>query len=227
MRDNNLLGHVKLTEQESQRFQSDLLWALADQLGRYTAGKSSSVPQEAAQKVMESMLYCISSELSTRPDPAAAVRGTSAAELFRRGAERVKSMVSDAELLYRQVLQTRTETDLIAYNTTLDQTIPGFFKTYDPEYAAQENGALTGFPDYPLLSDDQSRGGILYIKNYLEELLRENRFCAKYRKNYIRAVLLLYGRKYKMNYQGLFVNIPELLLEQEHASKPYRLPEEK
>lgn len=221
----SFLAGAGLSPEESERFRAGMLWALADQLGRYTAGESSSVPEEAAEKVLESMLYCVSVELSARPDPAAALREIPAAELFRRGAERVKGMTEDLKILYRQVLRTRIPTDLIAYNETLDGAIPGFFKTYDPEYAAHENGALTGFPDYPLLSDDQSRGGILYMKNYLEELLRENRFCARYKKNYIRAVLLLHGRNCHFDYRELIVNIPELLLEREGAPKPYRLPE--
>jgi hypothetical protein len=224
--DEAFLAHAGLSAEESERFRTGMLWALSEQLGRYTAGESSSVPEEVAEKVLESMLYCVSAELSARPDPAAALRDVSPEELFRRGCERVKGMTEDLKILYREVLKTRIPTDLIAYNATLDGAIPGFFKTYDPEYAAHENGALTGFPDYPLLSDDQSRGGVLYMKNYLEELLRENQFCSRYGKNYIRAILLLHGRKYHLDYRELIVNIPELLLEREGAPKPYRLPED-
>lgn len=219
------LGGAGLSEQEAEQFQKGMLWALTEQLKRYTADQSSSVPAEAAEKVFASMMYCVSAELSACPDPAGAMRSVSPDRLFRRGRERVKTMVLESEKIYLNVLESRTETDLTAYNSTLDKALPGFFKTYDPDYAAQENGALTGFPDYPLLHDDQSRGGILYIKKYLEELLRENRFCARYRKNYIRALLLLHGKKYHLNYRELFVNIPELILEQEHAPKPYRLPD--
>ncbi|WP_411678474.1 DUF6179 domain-containing protein [Caproicibacter sp.] len=226
MMNESVPARAGLSAEESKRFQKEMLWALSEQLGRYTAGESSSVLSETAEKVLESMLYCVSVELSARPDPAAALREIPAAELFRRGAERVKSMTEDLKLLYRQVLNTRIPTDLIAYNETLDGAIPGFFKTYDPEYAAHENGALTGFPDYPLLNDDQSRGGILYMKNYMEELLRENRFCTRYKKNYIRAVLLLHGRSCHLDYRELIVNIPELILEREGAPKPYRLPED-
>lgn len=221
------LARAGLNAEESEQFRTGLLWALADQLGRYTAGQSSSVPEEAAENVLESMLYCVSVELSFQPDPAAALRVVLPDELFRRGCERVKGMVSDLKVLYREVLKTRIPTGLIVYNDTLDGAIPAFFKSYDPEYAAHENGALTGFPDYPLLCDDKSRGGILYMKHYLEQLLRENRFCERYRKNYIRAVLTLHGQKHRLDYREMIVNIPELLLEREHAPKPYVLPEDR
>ena len=210
---------------EGDRFRTGLLWVLAEQLKRYTGGKSSSVPAESAEKVLESMLYCIAAELSAAPDPAA-LSGLEAGELFRRGLARVERLNREAKELYREVLATRVRTELIAYNAVIDGAIPGFFKTYDPRYAAHENGALTGFPDYPLLRDDRSRGGILYMKGYLEQLLRENRFCARYPRNQIRAVLTAHGLRHRLDYRELIVNIPELLLEREHAPKPYRLPEE-
>lgn len=224
--DESVLSRSGLSGEDAARFRSGLLWALAEQLGRYTGGESSSVPSESAEKVLESMLYCVSAELSAVPDPAAALRDLSPDELFRKGLGRVKVLVREAGELYRQVRATRVPTDLIAYNAVVDGALPGFLKTYDPEYAAHENGALTGFPDYPLLSDDRSRGGILYMRNYLRQLLRENRFCAGYSRNYIRAVLLLHGRKHRLDYRELLINIPELILESRHAPKPYRLPED-
>lgn len=208
-----------LRAEESERFRTGLLWALAEQLGRYTGGKSSSVPEESAEKVLESMLYCIAAELSAAPDPSS-FSGLEAGELFRRGLRRVEQLTDEAKGLYREVLATRVQTELIAYNAVIDGAIPGFFKTYDPQYAAHENGALTGFPDYPLLRDDKSRGGILYMKGYLEQLLRENRFCAGYPRNRIRAVLTAHGLRHRLDYRELIVNIPELLLEYGHAPKP-------
>lgn len=58
-------------------------------------------------------------------------------------------------------------------------------------------------------------GGIEYVTAYLKELIAENELCRRYSSNYIRAVLLLYGRKYRMDYHELVVNIPEILAEAE------------
>jgi hypothetical protein len=219
----------------SEAFRAELLDLLAEQVQRHNAGQSSSVRVETAEQIFESMLYCIRAYLESQQkgsEPGAdlsqaaeltQVGGLPASELYLRGLELVKRETLCAKAIYREVLKTRVKTGQLAYNETLDGAIPGFFKTYDPDYAAQENGALTGFPDYPLLRDDRSRGGILYMKAYLEELLLENRFCARYPANRIRALLLVHGQKHRLDYREVIVNIPELILERENAPKPYRI----
>lgn len=218
----------------SEAFRAELLDLLAEQVLRHNAGQSSSVRVETAEQIFESMLYCIrayleSEEISSgrltedHPPKAELTPGASPRELYRRGLELVKRETLTAKAIYREVLKTRVKTGQLAYNATLDGAIPGFFATYDPDYAAHENGALTGFPDYPLLRDDRSRGGILYMKAYLEELLLENKFCARCPVNRIRALLFVHGQKHGLDYREVIVNIPELILEHENAPKPYRI----
>ncbi|WBY64434.1 MAG: hypothetical protein ACFWUD_04105 [Thermocaproicibacter melissae] len=63
--------------------------------------------------------------------------------------------------------------------------------------------------------EPENPGGIEYVTAYLKELIAENELCRRYSPNYIRAVLLLYGRKYRMDYHELVVNLPEVLAEAE------------
>ena len=240
-------------EQIPETFRTELLNLLAEQVLRYNGGESSSVRVETAEQIFESMLYCIRAYLESRragpdsvaefplganhPPKAEPTPGTvpppkaeltpgavpPPKELYRRGLEFVKKETLCAKTIYREVLKTRVKTDLLAYNVTLDGALPGFFKTYDPDYAAQENGALTGSPDYPLLCSVGGGGGIVYMKRYLEELLLENRFCARYSANHIRALLFVHGRKHGLDYREVIVNIPELILAHENAPKPYQI----
>lgn len=212
---NNRMGFPALRPEEQQRFQAELLRELGKMVERYNRGNSSSIRSEKAENILGSMLYCVSVELRQAANPAAEMRRTPGGELFRRGQNRVKALVEESKRLYLDVLSTRTETDLMVYNDTLDKAVPAFFQTYDINYAADENGMLLGPPDYPLLHQDNSRSGILFMRAYLEELLRENKFCSGYRKNYIRAVLLLHGQKHHLDYREMVVNIPELLLKQD------------
>jgi hypothetical protein len=75
------------------------------------------------------------------------------------------------------------------------------------------------FIEYPLLKDDASITGIIYIKNYLTQLKLENEFCAKYSKNHIRALLLTHGVKHHLDYREMLVNIPELIKEDSKQNK--------
>ena len=219
-----------MTEQQifpaviSDDFRTQLLQLLAERILCYNGGKSSSILTEEAEKLLESILYCIRIYFDSAEMRDKDFAGITAQEAYRKGLQLVKDEVVQAKEIYKAVLKSRVVTDLIAYNVTLDGAIPGFFRTYDPEYGAHENGGLTGFPDYPLLCDDQSRGGgIRYMKAYLEELQRENEFCGRYRKNYIRSLLFVHGQKHRLDYREMLVNIPELILEKENAPRPYRV----
>lgn len=208
---------------EPENFRKELQWVLAEQIKCFTAGESSSVPTETAEKLFESILYTVAAYLRTVPDPGEVMQHISPRVLFQEGRRLLETEVKQARQLWAEVKKTRIPTGLIVYNATVDQAMQAFFQTYDLKYAAHENGALLGFPDYPLLEDDQSRGGILYIKQYLEQLERENEWCARFRKNQIRAVLLIYGKKYHLDYHEMIINIPEVLLETYHLPKPEKL----
>lgn len=212
---NNVFASPILSAEEQGKFRSELLWELNRMIEKYNCGSGSSIRTEKAENILQSMLYCVSVYLENVPDAAAQVRSTSGSELFQRGLAAVKNLVLESKRLYRYVLETRIPTDLIVYNETIDRGIPAFIQTYDPEFAAHENAVLVEF-DYPLLDQKicHSLRGALYLKRYLEELKKENEFCADYSKNHIRAVLFVYGQKYHMDYREMIVNIPEVLLEQ-------------
>lgn len=208
-----------LTAEEQEKFRSEMLWELSRMIPKYNHGLGSSIQTERAENILESMLYCVSVYLRGVPDQAAAMRSANGAELFQRGLAAVKDLLQESKRLYLDVLKTRIPTGLMVYNSTLDLGIPAFLKEYDPEFAAHEATALNLSFDYPLLHQEEGLRGVLYIKNYLEELKAENLFCAKYRKNYIRSVLLLYGEEYHLDYHEMIVNIPELLMAQDKKKR--------
>lgn len=207
---NDVFAFPMLTAREQERFRAELLWELRGVIAKYNRGSGSSVRAEQAESLLESMLFCVSVYLQNVPDAAAEVRGISGAELYRRGLAAVKEVLQECRAIYRGVLETRIPTELAVYNGTLDLGIPAVLNAYDPEFAAHEVSAPGLAFDYPL-QKQISGGGILYIRDYLVQMKRENESCAVYRKNYIRSVLLLYGKKYGMDYRELVVNIPEVL----------------
>lgn len=215
---NDVFASPLLTAAEREKFRSEMLWALGDMIGKYNRGSGSSIRTEQAESILQSMLYCVAVYLEGVPDAAAEVRSTPGAELFRRGLAAVKELVQDSKRLYREVAATRIPTDLRVYNDTVNLGIPAFLQSYDPEFAAHEAAAAGLTFDYPLQKPVGDLSGVLYIRAYLEEMKRENEFCAGYKKNYIRSVLLLHGRKHRLDYRDMIVNIPELLLEADKKS---------
>ena len=209
---NELFASPLLTAGEQEKFRSEMLWELSRMIAKYNRGSGSSIRTEKAEGILQSILYCVSVYLESVPDAAAEVRNTPGAELFRRGLDAVKDLVRESRQLYREALDTRIPTELRVYNDTLDLGIPAFLQSYDPEFDAHEASVLGLTLDYPLQRPVENLSGVLYLRAYLEEMKRENEFCAGYKKNYIRSVLLLHGQKHRLDYRGMIVNIPELLL---------------
>lgn len=217
MMNNPALG-TYLQAEEIAKLQFRMLEVLGEEILYYTGGNSSSVPVETAQSLFESMLYCTKAYLDTLPDPYAVLKTVDAQQLFVQGLNLVKQYVEECRILWAEAKKTRVNTDLIAYNHTLDDYFREFFKSYNPRFQAQETPGL-GFLDYPLYRDDTGVTGILYIRNYLNELIEENKFCAKYGKNHIRALLLTHGVRHHLDYRVMLVNLMELILEEEKQKR--------
>jgi hypothetical protein len=69
-----------------------------------------------------------------------------------------------------------------------------------------------GSIDYPLLFDDMKVEGILYIRNYLNTLTLENRFCQHFNLNDINQLLSDYGQLYQIDHKEALVNVFEIVL---------------
>ncbi len=205
-----------LSPEEIAAVQSRMMQLLSEEILKYTHDQSSSVPVETAQSLFESMLYCVTAYLDTLPDAAVALKTRDLEKLYRCGLDLIKQYVIECQALLIKVKATRVQTDLIAYNNTIDQCFDEFFESYNPRFEAQNTVTCI---DYPLLKDDMSVTGILYIRNYLTELLKENKFCAQFSKNHIRSLLLTHGVKHHLDYRDMLINIPELILEQSKEPK--------
>lgn len=212
---NNTSLAAFLKPEEVAAVQSRMMQMLGEEILYYTHGQSSSVSVETAQSLLESMLYCITAYLNTLPEPAAALTTRDLGELYQKGLDLINQYVKECETLLAEVKATRMQTDLIAYNNTVDSEIDELLQHYDPRFAAQNTTPLSAMAiiSYPLSKDDMSITGIVYIKNYLTQLKSENKFCAKYSKNHIRSLLLTHGIKHHLDYRDMLINIPELILE--------------
>lgn len=156
----------------------DLATLLRKKCAAYTRGDSDSVREETARALMEGVLYTLTVWQSRYPSADLALdeiisRGTVWA--YREGSERLRQMAVATELYYLNMRGRRVKCDNIAYEATLMQALPGFFKNYDTEFFPQEN-IITA--DYPVTLYPREKSGILMIREYLKSWATEDAFCA-------------------------------------------------
>ncbi len=173
---------------------------------RMTFGASGSVKAEAAQSLIESAMYCIGYRLKSVGEEAAynELQKTPVRSIWKQGRDMIRQRAVQAKSELEDLRRGPFSTKNRAYNDTLSDGLPEFFKLYDADFAAHETPGLL---DYPLSSQVQGLLGIEYIAEYLRRLAVENGLCSRFAGD-AEALLACLGR----NHRETHVNIYDMVL---------------
>ena len=208
---NNALAAQLINETMIQSIQLQVMEVLKKVIFKYTGGQSSSVTAATAQSLINSILYCIDARLLALNAPEESLRelhSKTIMEIYQDGLAQVESCLEETRKLFAQTKASRIATDLIAYNSTIDEGLPGFLAQYDPRFLAHDTMADI---DYPLASHCQNQRGIFYIQEYISKLNLENQFCSNFADPDINRLLQNYGRTYHIDYPEFLLNIFEIV----------------
>lgn len=204
--------HVGLIDQATlDGVQAQVMVILADLIRKYTKGESSSLKVETTQRLLMSIFYAIDAGISSFDDSQEALHSLESdniEEIYKRGLDLLESCLTGSQELYQEVEKNKLSVQIEAYHSTIN-ALPDFFLNYDLLYSAQDTMANI---DYPLLFDDMSIQGVLYIKQYLEKLRLEDQFCRLFAPGDVNRLLYNYGRVYRINYSEALINVFEIVL---------------
>lgn len=195
-----------------ERIQGQIIEILQDLIVRYTRGESSSVRVETAEKLLNSIYYALDActgGLAGPEDGIALLKTKSMKEIYDKGIELIAECLAETKILYRKIRRKKLGVPLEAYQTSIDEDLPAFFRKYGIVFEAHETMCSM---DYPLVFDDMNVQGIFYIKRYLETLDTETTFCRLFRNEDIVKLLGDYGRIYRMDYRKSLINIFEVVI---------------
>lgn len=165
---------------------------------------STSISYEAAESLMEAVLYCIETY-----DCAASVlvkkQGTSAKQAYQTGYRIVIDRVMQVKALYTKLLPHFQSYGLSCLQDTVLKGIPAFLRHYDARFCPQ-NTLLT--LDYPILQNISSNSGVNAILPYMQAIEMEQRFLSRFSVEYVEEVLFAYHNQYHI----LIENICSILL---------------
>lgn len=197
--------------------QSDLALLLGERIRRYTSG-NSSVKDETATGILNSIYYCINAFSMTKEGRAAQPGNQYLADIrrtFEAGKDRVRACFIETQALYRGIAARKLCVPLAAYNETLDQALPEFFNTYDLEFFAHE---IRCSMDYPLAFEVTGLEGVFYIRQYLESLRLEETFCRCFPRDQILWTLLGFQKKHQLEALDAPANLFGILFDQQALS---------
>lgn len=170
---------------------------------RFTLGDSSSLPEETATDLLNSITYTIGIELQSFTNLKEQIQiliSKSINSIFYNGLEKVKKMLKQAKLYYLQTKKHMLRIGVIAYNDTLFDGLEEFFKNYDCDFLSHHT---PGYIDYPLAYDKMDSIGVQYVITYLKKIYVENIIC----KSIDHGDLIKILKNYDKNYSVLLFNI--------------------
>ncbi len=192
--------------------QEKIISVLKDLIMRYTKGESASVKTETAEAILSSIYYAMDacvSRLNSPEEGLALLKSASINVIHEKGIGIVKSYVEETKERYREMRRNKPDVPQEIYNSTVLEALPGFFRDYNMMFNAHDTTASI---DYPLVFDDMSVRGIFYIRNYIENIDIENRFCRCFGQEAVIRLLENYGRVYQINYKESPYNFFEVVI---------------
>ncbi len=181
----------------------DLIPIVAELSDMYTRGESTSVTYEAAQHLMEAIIYCIR-EAEQLSDNTLENGSTDVKMLYEAGFKAVVDKVERTKGKYKTLISSFSDYGNKNLNDTVLKAIPGFFKLYSPRFSPQDTIITM---DYPTPVPVIGKTGIDAIEEYVDKLIDEQRFLASFPPGYIEDVL----RSYTPDYKNHFFNITEII----------------
>lgn len=166
---------------------------------KYTRNESTSISYETAQQLMEAVLYCI--QEVTHFNGELPVAALSAADTYALGYATVLRKTKETAERHNLLMEHFSSYGNQAYEETIAQGFPAFFRRYDPLFAPQEHFLTL---DYPLLCPLEALYGIDRIAAYLECIEIEQRFLQSFSPEFVCSAL----SKHHPQWEKLFLNLP-------------------
>lgn len=199
-------------DQTMDACREQIITVLQDLIQRYTAGGSTSVRVETAERLLRSLLLAVNAAISSpagRAEARRRLREKPFRELYREGVQNIAASLAEAKEMYTKVRRGKLPISLASYNSTINEALPEFFLTYKVLFGAHE--IIAGI-DYPLLRPVPDLPGVFYIHRYLKQLALENEICRRFPPEEIRRLLESFGRINRIDYRVSMVNICETVV---------------
>lgn len=201
-----------ITSQKAYQIQVEIMQVLQKLIRRYTQGESTSVTTETAEGIMVSLMYAMDAYALHFKNPEEAIihlNFESIEDIHAKGVELLRHHFENTKQLYQEVKKMKLDVPVDAYNMTIDESLPVFMNHYNIIFEAQNTMASI---DYPLAIDDMRLQGVFYIKQYLERLRMETRFCHFFSYQDLIYVLTNFGKICRFNYRIELFNMFELMV---------------
>ena len=185
-----------VTERDVERIQAESLSLLEELNRKWSRNGSSSLRVERAQQFLDSVFYVTGVSLKEFPTPEdalEALKREGLAALWKKGLKDVQRQIQIARFQQEQLKRNLFSSENEFYRSTVVDGMNGFFRQYQPEFAAHEIPITV---DYPTFLPIKNVKGIEYIRRYLKYISYENQFCLRFAPERVHRLLCGFHENY-------------------------------
>ncbi|MBU5307255.1 hypothetical protein KQI18_05595 [Clostridioides mangenotii] len=204
-----------ISKEDIYRIQSEVAKLLRNLILKSTKGQSSSIKVESAEQIMNSIWYALDAfciKFESVEEISDKLIKKSLVEIYTEGIKIIKEEFDMTKSHFEELLKNDaiSKFENMAYRDTINEAFPTFFKKYNYEFAANNTMATI---DYPLaIEDNLTIEGLVYMKNYLDCLVEENKFIKLLQEKSLQHLLDEYSKYYKIDYRVVLINIFEIAI---------------
>lgn len=189
-----------LVREEENQIKARLWTLLVKQAKLQTQGDHSSIREEDAAQLLQSMLFTLQCCLHRNGLPIRSLVSGNLNEMLKQGQHVLEHELNTAKTLYTIAVQSVDTFGSLSLRDTLEG-IGQFFRLYDIRLFAHD---IPVSIDYPLAFPiPENLKGVLYIREYLEWLLIENKLIKRFP---VKAATALLERS-SPDFRGLLCNL--------------------
>lgn len=188
---NEALKEEILTSFHIEKIQTSLIEILKGICENIAQNGNSSIRQEVAEKIANSIMYTVSLALKMSQTPQLAcerLKNEKTEDLFLQGQKEIRSLKTLSRGTQASILKDIFETENEYYNSAVNETAKEFFIKYNEKTRADDS--VVNF-EYPLYVNGEEEIGIEYVYSYLETFKIENSFLKKFDKENVDYLMCL------------------------------------
>lgn len=208
-----------LTESVIGDMQFQIYDILADNIWMYNDGTSTSVPEELASEMLQSIVFildcfCIVTAQSEGNDKCAEMLAVKAGvkNCYNDGIIYAGRIVERTKSLYNEVFASKINIAVPLYNETLNKAVALSIKRYDRRFSAHRRGYNIDYPA-ALSGELLNHKGILYIREYLICIRLENEFCSLFDMKDVRKLIRTFALNNKIDEFDMTENLFEIVFQ--------------
>ncbi len=201
-----------LSEEKFDTIKTQVGEILTRLISDYNGNESTSIMKDTANDIFDSLMYTLDIALFTfecHEDALEYILENDVSDVYKKGLKTIKQLMFECVSYVVKLRSARINFTDISYNKLIDEDVLNYLKKYNVKFFA--HGTKRVFL-YNSVNGCGGYRGVLHLKRFLENLIKENAFVNQFGEDEIQQLCYGYCEKNNREYNDMGANIYSVVL---------------